>query len=507
MSVFLRRSCGAALAYAVVTQGAFADVSASDVWADWQAYLGDMGYGISGEESVSGDVMTISNMTVSMPLPDTEGSFDMVMPQVTFTDNGDGTVSIGIPESFPLTVTSNVEGEDFSVDLIYSHDQLEMDVSGTPEEMIYDYTAKRLGISVGAIEVDGEAMPEDTVSAAFDIGNLVGDSKMLIGEDRTIDQKFTADTMTYALAFAEPGTDENAQINGQLDQLTFEGENVIPAGFNVADPSQMYEAGFSFSGVFTYGTGQTSMSGTSEGQDFSMDSSSQGGRFAASMDAERLAYDVEQDDAKLAVTTADLPFPIEIAMKNAGLKFEFPIKASEEVQPFGLAVNMTDFTMSDVLWSMFDPAGALPRDPASIALDATGTAKVLVNFLDPAVAESLETSDIIPGELHTLKVNELLVSLVGAKLTGDGDFAFDNSNTEEFDGLPAPSGVANLQLVGANALIDKLIAMGFVSENDAMGARMMMGMMAVPGDEPDTLKSTIEFTENGQILANGQRIK
>ena len=66
------------------------------------------------------------------------------------------------------------------------------------------------------------------------------------------------------------------------------------------------------------------------------------------------------------------------------------------------------------------------------------------------------------GELHSLKINELLVSLVGAKLTGDGDFAFDNSNTEEFDGLPSPSGVANLQLVGANQLIDKLIGMGII---------------------------------------------
>ena len=36
---------------------------------------------------------------------------------------------------------------------------------------------------------------------------------------------------------------------------------------------------------------------------------------------------------------------------------------------------------------------------------------------------------------------------------------------------------------------------------------MMMGLMAVPGEEPDTLNSTIEFTEDGQILANGQRIK
>jgi hypothetical protein len=36
---------------------------------------------------------------------------------------------------------------------------------------------------------------------------------------------------------------------------------------------------------------------------------------------------------------------------------------------------------------------------------------------------------------------------------------------------------------------------------------MMMGLFAVPGDAPDTLNSKIEFTQDGQILANGQRIK
>ena len=65
----------------------------------------------------------------------------------------------------------------------------------------------------------------------------------------------------------------------------------------------------------------------------------------------------------------------------------------------------------------------------------------------------------------------------------------------------------DLSLTGANGLLDKLIEMGFVSSQDAMGARMMMGMLAVPGEGPDSLKSKIEINEQGQILANGQRLK
>ena len=75
------------------------------------------------------------------------------------------------------------------------------------------------------------------------------------------------------------------------------------------------------------------------------------------------------------------------------------------------------------------------------------------------------------------------------------------------DGLPAPTGSASLKLVGAKGLMDKLISMGLMSDGDAMGARMMMGMLAVPGEGEDTLDSKLEITDDGQILANGQRIK
>ena len=49
--------------------------------------------------------------------------------------------------------------------------------------------------------------------------------------------------------------------------------------------------------------------------------------------------------------------------------------------------------------------------------------------------------------------------------------------------------------------------MGLVPEEQAMGARMMMGLFARPGDGEDTLVSTIEVQEDGSVLANGQRIR
>ena len=53
----------------------------------------------------------------------------------------------------------------------------------------------------------------------------------------------------------------------------------------------------------------------------------------------------------------------------------------------------------------------------------------------------------------------------------------------------------------------RLVSLGVIGQEDAMGAMMMMSMFARPGDEEDTLTSTLEVREDGAVLANGQRIQ
>ncbi len=509
MSVFFRRSCGAAIAYAVASQGAWAELTANDVWADWQAYMGGMGYSISGGESTSGNVTTVSDLTMSMAIPDAEASFELIMPEVTFTENGDGTVAIGMPEQFPITVNIAADGEDpVKLVLDYALTNMAMVVSGTPTDMTYTYSVDKNAVSLASVEAEGETMPEGALNVSFVLDALAGTSQMKIGDTmRDIAQNMTAGTITYDVAFDDPESDDAGTLSGSIADVSYSGAGSIPNEIDATDYGAFLNSGFKFDGAFSYKSGNGAMQGTGDGEEFAMSSKSTGGDFRFAMDSNHLLYDLGQSGSEISVTVSDLPFPIDLKMAKSGFKLDVPIQAGDAPQPFAFGMNLTDFTMSDMIWGMFDPAGALPRDPATVALDTTGTAKVLVDFLDPAVAETLEKTGAAPGELNSLKINQLLVSMVGAKLAGTGDFEFDNSNLEAFDGMPAPSGVANLEISGANALIDKLIAMGFVSDQDAMGARMMMGLLAVPGDAPDTLKSTIEINKQGHIVANGQRIK
>ena len=60
---------------------------------------------------------------------------------------------------------------------------------------------------------------------------------------------------------------------------------------------------------------------------------------------------------------------------------------------------------------------------------------------------------------------------------------------------------------GLNGLMDNLIKMGLLENDAAFGMRMGLGLFTVAGDGDDTLVSDIEVKPDGQILANGKRIK
>jgi len=125
--------------------------------------------------------------------------------------------------------------------------------------------------------------------------------------------------------------------------------------------------------------------------------------------------------------------------------------------------------------------------------------------MDPEQAGEIENE--VPGELHAVTLNGLTLSAAGALLTGSGDFTFDNSDLVTFAGMPAPTGEVDMKLVGGNGLIDKLVGMGLLPEEQAMGARMMLGLFARPGDGEDTLVSKIEVKGDGSVSANGQRLR
>lgn len=503
MTLFLTRGSAAALILACTAQGALADLTAQNVWSDWRNYLSATGYQITASESMSGDTLTVSDLSMALQLPEEQGTVSLLLGELRFTENGDGTVNVDMPSDMPITIDAT-DGEDqVTAVLGLRQTGAAMVVSGVPEDIIYNYTAAKIGMSLDNLTVEGDTMPPEALRMAVTLNNVISSSRMQLSDLRNYDQDVKATSVTYDMAFDDPESEDKAAFQGNLQKLSFEGSGTMPLDMSSSDVREMLKAGFGFDGTFSYAAGTSSMSGTGDGEDFSMSSSSQGGVLSMAMDAAHLAYNISQTETQVSFQTAEVPFPIAIAMQKLAFALDIPVAPSEAEQPFAFGVTIADFTMPEQLWSIFDPGAILPRDPATILLDLSGKVQLLADLFDPAIAES----DEAPGELRALTINALRVSAAGAELTGTGDFTFDNSDMETFDGIPAPSGTANLTLTGANGLIDKLIEMGLMSDEDATGARMMMSMVAVPGDGPDSLNSTIEVNDQGHVMANGQRLK
>ena len=484
--------------------GAWADLTADEVWAEWKSYLEGAGYAVTAAEQRSGNTLTISGFEIGIQIPDEDVRVAVGLDTIAFSEKGDGTVDVDLPGTMPLTINGSDGSEVFDVRFSFTQTGHSLNVSGSASDLLYTYAAASSGMKLDSLTVDGAPLPPEVMRFDLTMGASTSTTRVTVGALRSYDQQANINGMSYNFAFADPESSDRATMTGQLGQLSLDGGGQLPLETDPEDVAKMLKDGMAVAAGFSYRDGSSSIAGTDGGDSFSMQSSSAGGRLGIVMNAQTLEYDVLSEGAQTSITSGEFPFPISLEMAQAALKFAMPIGPSQSEQDFAMVLSLIDFKMADLLWGIFDPGGVLPRDAATIDIDMSGKAKLFADIFDPAFPDNLQGP---PGELNALSLNKLLVSMVGANLSGTGAFTFDNTDLDTFDGFPRPIGAVNLQLKGANGLLDNLISMGLVGDQEALGARMMMGMLAVPGSEPDSLNSKIEINEQGHVLANGQRIQ
>ncbi|MBM1308905.1 hypothetical protein JQT66_01845 [Sulfitobacter mediterraneus] len=509
MSRFSTSSLCFAVPMVFLSQAALADLTPAQVWGDWQQYMEGMGYSVQGQQSASGNNLTVSDIQLGFEMPDQAGSMNMSMGTIVFVGQGDGSVAVVMPETLPMvmTGTDGTSSSAFKLTMDYIQNGHSMIVSGTPEQMNYAYTADTFGLKLQQLEADGEVIGPET--ARFDVTGtgLVSNTNMTIGDLRDYQQTGSVGGISYDLFVDNPQEGNQVSLNGNLQNLEMSAEGAIPLlPEKASDTSAMIKAGFEITGAFNAGSSATAMQVTDPvNGDMSLNTSSQGSRLSVDLGADGVSYGGGQTNLQVTMNVADLPFPIELSMAQSAFNLAIPVSKSDEQQDFAFGLTMGDFQMSDLIWGIFDPAGQLPRDPATLVIDLAGKAKLLVDYLDPKVAENMGAD--VPGEVEAVTINKLLLDAVGAKFEADGKVALDNTDKTTIPGFPKPVGSISFTLDGANGLIDKLVSMGLIPADQAMMPRMMMGMITVPAGGPDQLKSKIDFTTDGQILANGQRIK
>ncbi|MFU1478955.1 DUF2125 domain-containing protein [Roseovarius sp. C7] len=494
---------GGSLVLALSGHAAWAEVTPQDVWADWTRYMEAYGYRVSATESSSGSRLELSDVELSIVLPEdeVEGDVSIAMGDIALVDNGNGTVSVDIPTEMPILIRFADGDESGEAKLNYTTEGYEMIVSGDPEKLVYEYKAAKAGLAL--VELTEGEQTLDIGMASLTVSDIAGRSQSEQGDLNRTTQEMTSGPVRYALDFTDVEGGDRFVWEGESASMTLSTQAAVPPSADWTDVEALLGNGFAVEGAFGFGPGNSSFSVTEDAKMVKGSSNSEGGSLSMNMNEDVLEYRGRFNQVAMQLAGGDLPFPVAIDAAETGFDLGLPLRESETPQDFSLGFLLGDFTVSDFVWDLFDPERKLSRDPATLALGLSGTATMRQSLLSE---ENME-GDEVPGDVNSLSLDDFRLSVAGAEMTGEGAVEFDHSDTTSYDGMPKPVGDVTMSLKGGNSLLDALVEIGLIPQDQALGMRMMMGMFAVAGDGPDDLRSRIEFTDEGQVLANGQRIK
>ncbi len=490
-----------AVSVAVLLSGtsAFAQVTAQQVWDDWKANFGiygDQGVTVESEETVDG-VLTVTNLTLDLSGEGSEGS--LTVPWITFTEVGDGTVSIETAEESPIELSfTNEDGTTGSVSLALRQSELALVASGTPEAMTYDLSATRYGIDLISVVDNGAEIP---ATASFALNEVGGTYTVATADMRALSYAVTAGSMDVVVDATNPDDGTAFKMTGRVKDIGTNVDMVVPLPANTT-PETILMDGLATTGSYSFGGSSFDFTVTDPSMgDTTGNAAARDGAVEFAVSADSLGYSSSATAIAVNLNSAMMPIPVTISLAEYGIDFLMPMSKSDEPQDFGVGLNLTDLSLNEEIWGMIDMGAVLPHDPATIILDLTGTAKLLFDLTDPAQAEAMAAAPA-PGEINSVNLNSLLVKMLGAEVSGTGAFTFDNSDMMTIPGMPRPEGKIDIAASGLNGLMGKLVQMGLVPQDQATMGQMMLGMFSVATGD-DQLTSTIEVT-NGKILANGQ---
>ena len=493
-------------ALCAVAAPAAADVSAADLWADWQANAAEAGFPISAQANPSGNGLTLSQMTWTAPETGTDPGVTFTFSDIIMTDQDDGSVSVSLPQPFQMVVEGNQGGDTLGrVVLELVTEGFDVQATGDMANLSYGVSAASMVLRLAGIEDFKGPQPEVDFEMSIDAFDALY-RYIDTGDDRDFESAITTGPASFQMEVNGPPGDEGrvaASFEMGPSQTTSSGENItlLQNLAMMAEPGAVLSPNGTMPTV-TYDSSYASVSYNMDvdvpGTIFQMSGSNAGGSISGGLGPDGVSMDIGASDAVISMRGNELPVPIDVSAAGTRVAFTLPAMAEPEPSDFAILLDYRDLVISDTLWSMVDPSGAIPREPVTVQLDLSGLAQMYADLIamDPTTLAGP------PGELRSATLNNLNVSAAGAELTGNGAVEFQPGMFP-----PMPVGRVDLGLEGLTGLMNALTMAGLLPAEQAMMAQAMVGMFARPGAGPDTLESTIEFTPGGGITANGTPIR
>jgi hypothetical protein len=368
---------------------ASADLTAAEVWADWQESAASSARPSPSVARRSGGTLTLRDVSITMDGPD--GGVNGTIAEVVMTEQGDGSVAIEMSPEFPLDFTvTGPRNETASFSLLIDQSALDLTASGDARRDLLrlfgaadDRHADRgdrgrradgprperrdFGLD-GAYTVTGGRRTRDDRQRAQGRGSL-----RVVAEGT--DPEGSGDTFDIALTMADLVTPKH-------------GDDVAAHGHGQPQRDDRRRARHR-SGTTTHGPATVAPSPARRKAAPSRSTAPTVRRLRRRHRSRPGSTTAIRADFALSVSGDQIPFPeVAIAAEEVGSRLAMPVGVSEEPQDVGLALRFVGLTISDQIWSMFDPAGVLPRDPATLVVDIAGKANWLVDVFDPASPRS-----------------------------------------------------------------------------------------------------------------------
>lgn len=493
-----------ALSLVLMAQAASAEVTPAEVWGNWQALVTSAGQELTFDNVAESDDQVAVTGAVLTYTDDLGGSFSASIDSIVFADNGDGTVTVTMSESYPMTLAFPADSEGPSaMRLTVNQPGLSIIAGGSATETSYDFTAPT--VSVVLDEVKDQA--GTVLDTKADIALTGTTARYLVateGEATRVDSSFAAEAFALNLSGTNPDDGGSGTFTLSLADLNGSTKGNLLGAEMMANMATALNSGFATDTNMSFGAMALDANITEAAGPTVIKGTATGGGFVLALDKVRVNYGSSLSGANFSISGAEIPFPeVVVGFAESAFNVLVPASKSDTPQDFAYLTKVVDLTISDDVWGLFDPAAVLSRDPATIVVDVKGTGRWFQDIMDPeAEMDGMEP----PGQIDTVDLTQVLLKAAGAEVAASGALEIDNSGATTFQGMPAPTGTINVDIKGVNKLIDNLIAMGILPEDQAMGARMMLGMFTRPGTEPDQVTSVIEFKDGG-LFANGQQLQ
>jgi len=484
------------LAALVGLAGAASALTAEEVWKAWQdaAIAGDHPLDVTSIEVIP-DGIRLTGLHTSLTVGTREVGVELDL--ITLQRAPDDTVVVTLSEKPLLLISSG----DRQARISMESQDLTAKVSGSPGRLNHEIMADRAQIKLDARRGNGAG--DIPVEISLDLGRFSARSSQRDAQDAEI--SVAMDSLDAILAAENPVSGSEIAGKLHLESISSSASLHDFVDVDLSNLGPRVENGAAISSIITIGkTGYEIelSSGTVPEAAENLTGVFGETSFDMGLSPEGLRAKIAANGLEVSSRGFGFP-PASGTLAGLDISLDMPLFPREEAVPAVLDVSLNKLAPSATMWGIFDSGAALDHSPLGMNILVSGLVKPLRSLLQlPSEEESG-----FPLEVSNVDLNRITVQALGATAEGTGALDFDYPSEESMFGLPLPEGVVDIKISGLVPVLEALSEAKLIQERELDAARFFMALFLEPAGDDGAFKTRIEANKEGEVLANGQRIR